>query len=370
MRKLYLLGLFVVILLASCQGGKTEAADAQVVAPPESEPTFVPTETPEEIPTSTDEALSAVTVSLSVIDTLINPGGSGNGPIYSLDWAPDGVMVAAAGYERVDLWNVATEERVRLLTGNEGFVWGVDWSPDGKWIAAASDGGTVMVWDALSGEASQTYEIAGAFCLNWSPESDRLVVGTKSGVLYVLDTLSEEITSQTSTDDLIIAVKFSPLGELLAIGKLNGEVDVYETGGLELLNTLDEDIRQRRDANGLDWSPDGTMLASAHQDGAVRIWDVASGELIRSFRANYNWIRGIAWSSDGEIIAAAGSDVGVRLWEAETGEMLTESLEHDRPVWCVSWSPDGDYLATGEGVYESKDSRSNLLIWEIIKRDE
>jgi WD40 repeat protein len=87
--------------------------------------------------------------------------------------------------------------------------------------------------------------------------------------------------------------------------------------------------------------------------------------LIRSFRANYNWIRGIAWSSDGEIIAAAGSDVRVRLWEAETGEMLAESLEHDRPVWCVSWSPDGDYLATGEGAYESKDSRSNLLIWEI-----
>ena len=365
MRRSVLFGLLTLFLLTSCQSGSPDATGSQDQMQSNPSATFKPIETPAEGATATSEAFVLVSVSLSPIETLTNPSGLSNGPIYSLDWSPDGAMVAASGYERVDLWDVENEILLKRLSGSEGFVWGVDWSPDGNWIAAASDGGTVVIWDLSSGQVAQTFQIPGAFCLNWSPDGILLAVGTKRGMLYLLDPSTGEAMDQKSLSDLLIVVKWSPDGALLAVGTLSGPVEIYEATGLALVQVFDDNHGQRRDANGLDWSPDGGLLASAHQDGAVRIWEIASGNLILSFSANYQWVRGVAWSPDGEKIVAGGNDKRVRIWDAGTGDLIAEVSEHQMPVWCAVWSPDGESLATGEGVYDTKNTTSQLFIWEF-----
>ena len=51
--------------------------------------------------------------------------------------------------------------------------------------------------------------------------------------------------------------------------------------------------------------------------------------------------------------------------DAGTGDLIAEVSEHQMPVWCAVWSPDGESLATGEGVYDTKNTTSHLIIWEI-----
>ena len=114
----------------------------------------------------------------------------------------------------------------------------------------------------------------------------------------------------------------------------------------------------------LAWSPDGHTLASAHQDGYVRLWDAPDGQLVQEIAAHKGWVRGVAWSPDGRVIASTGEDKRAILRDAETGQWLTYVTHNRYPVWSVAWSPDGTKVATGSGVYD--DVRPGVaIVWSV-----
>ncbi|MBB4268246.1 pentapeptide repeat-containing protein, partial [Roseospira visakhapatnamensis] len=72
--------------------------------------------------------------------------------------------------------------------------------------------------------------------------------------------------------------------------------------------------------NACAWSPDGRVLASAGDDGTLRLWDAETGEPRAVLKGHENRVLACAWSPDGRVLASAGDDGTLRLWDAETGE--------------------------------------------------
>ncbi len=95
------------------------------------------------------------------------------------------------------------------------------------------------------------------------------------------------------------------------------------------------------------FSPDGKTLASASLslDRTVRLWNVATGELIRPLEGHASMVLSVAFSPDGKILASASSDRTVRLWNVVTGELI-QLVEHADGVRSVAFSPDGKTLAS------------------------
>ena len=68
------------------------------------------------------------------------------------------------------------------------------------------------------------------------------------------------------------------------------------------------------------FSPDGTRLASAGDDGTVRVWDAATGQEALTLKGHTAEVSSVAFSPDGTRLASAGDDSTVKVWDAATGQ--------------------------------------------------
>ena len=93
------------------------------------------------------------------------------------------------------------------------------------------------------------------------------------------------------------------------------------------------------------FSPDGKTLATAVDDGAVKLWDLRNGNVTDTINAHDGPIWSVAFSPDGGRMATASDDGTAKVWDAKTCVVL-HTLQHVTSVRAVAFAPDGKTLAT------------------------
>ncbi|OBS29589.1 hypothetical protein FPOA_03526 [Fusarium poae] len=99
------------------------------------------------------------------------------------------------------------------------------------------------------------------------------------------------------------------------------------------------------------FSYDGRLLASASEDGTIRIWDVATGESIHVLRGNNYWVYSVSFSGSNYRLASASADT-VIIWDAETGEHIN-SIHNQTTSSDVIFRPSVALSKGGEWVCSS-----------------
>jgi WD40 repeat protein/serine/threonine protein kinase len=94
-------------------------------------------------------------------------------------------------------------------------------------------------------------------------------------------------------------------------------------------------------------SPDGEVILTGTAKGLVSFWSAHQGTLLNSSQSHTGAIRSAKFSPDGQVALTASNDKTARLWRVPTGTPLGPPLAHDEPVECVAISPDGQLAATG-----------------------
>jgi WD40 repeat protein len=290
------------------------------------------------------------------------------GGVWSVSFSSDGQRLATAGDDdTVQLWN-ASGRKLGQIKGNQNGVRGVSFSPDGKRLVTAGLDGTVKLWNwnPLVQSWQQATELKGhqgsVYHAIFSPNGQYLATASQDGTAR-LWALSDKHLGQFQTNQGgIKSVRFSPKGNYIATVGQRGTVKLWNPSGQQLaeleqkFNTPENqsqgsilvvprnNLEPIKNLKSVDFSPDGQRLATAGNDGKVRLWSL-SGQKLAEFQGHQGATQSVSFSPDGQRLATAGNDGKVRLWSL-SGQKLAEFQGHQGTVHCVSFSPDGQRLAT------------------------
>ncbi len=140
------------------------------------------------------------------------------------------------------------------------------------------------------------------------------------------------------------SLAFSPDGHLVASGSDAGAVQLLDVSTGKTVATL---ATSGYLVFSVAFSPDGRLLAAGSLDGLIQIWDIASGKRSVNIPNVNNAVFSVAFSPDSRLLATGMLDRKVRLWDVATGKLLNTLSGHINQVTSVAFSSDGHTLASG-----------------------
>lgn len=223
----------------------------------------------------------------------------------------------------------------------------VAFSPDGNSLVAVGQFGlTVYSWPDLKQTKTIKTSFANSHCVAFGQQGKTLLVaGGDPGENGSVDILSWPDCKVLHTDqphrDLVMGVAWIGTDRWLS-ASLDRSVRVTSEG-----ETGQPLSGHSRGVSSICALQEGKLAVSAGLDNSLRVWNVESGDLIRSLSQHTKPVKALALRPGNEglpLVASASEDRTIRFWQPTIGRMVRYVRLESTPL-DIAWLPDGERLA-------------------------
>ena len=177
----------------------------------------------------------------------------------------------------------------------------------------------------------------------FSPDGNQMAISGLHEILIVDPRTGQLVRRIHNVAERTYDLAFHPeSGQIVAAsgspGQL-GEVRVYDAATGEMVREL---ARFRDVALGLAFDESGTRLACCGADSTIRIHDFATGDELLVAQHHADWVYRVSFSADGKRIVSASRDMTAKVIDAETGDLVTTYNAHQAPVNDAAFLPGGE----------------------------
>lgn len=196
------------------------------------------------------------------------------------------------------------------------------------------------------------------FSLAKHPSQPLLAAGGYK-IVRLLDDQGREQARLDAHADAVRAVAISSDGKLLAAAggtcARKGEVKLWDLESKQLLRTF---TGHADCIYAAAFSPDAKLLATSSYDKLIKLWDPATGQELRTLKDHIDAVYALQFTPDGRLLVSASADRGVKIWNPATGERLYTLSDATDGLNTLALSPDGTRVAAA-GLDKS------IRIWSI-----
>jgi WD40 repeat protein len=283
--------------------------------------------------------------------------------VNAVTYSNDGRLLAVGtDTGKVELINNETNEpEITFPVGTS--VYRLDFSPDDRQLAVAIASGQVLLRDLNSGSvkalpaatippnARQTPEISVAF----SPTERILATSSNTGNLMLWSSITGTLLRTEPYDSAVSDVAFSPNGSTIATVDAAGKGILWNTNAELAVGRAETSSAAPVDATAI--SSDGRLLAVGRMDGSIEVSDRETGRVLwqRTTPPGQIGVTTLAFSPNRQLLVSAGDDAAIEVWNAQTGRQLRVTRT-DGLVSQVAFTHDGNRIAA------SVDDRTGTLL--------
>lgn len=289
--------------------------------------------------------------------------------------------------DRVSIRDANTGQELGNLRGYSDAIHAIQFTADGSLITTASPEGSVHLWAAAPGGELPSLKLAQS--IQWASFHQPTATPTPGAETPIaLSTVESQVVkhweltqrSQSSTGQALppnpallkaistislrtqvdpkarlTGVAASADGKMFAIASSSGKVGIWQTPPdqppdqamqlvrwLQMASPTGKARSHPVKPNSIDqlvFSPDGQQLVGVGADKILRVWTVASGQLLHQLVGHEALVERVQFSPDGHHIVSASWDHTARVWNSASGALVS-TLNHTDAITSAQFSPD------------------------------
>jgi WD40 repeat protein/uncharacterized caspase-like protein len=289
-----------------------------------------------------------------LLRTLTGPADSFRSMAVSSDAA---TVLAGSADHKLRSWDIAANTAPSEYAASSSAVFSIRFALDGRLLVSGRGGtrktagtwagegeASVHLWDAGAGKLLQSFIGQATWLepLGVSPDGSTLVTAHLANLRFWDLASGRLLGSQDTRHQAEIGnIEFSRDGKIFATGGgYDHSVIIWNAETRKPLRTL----QGGENVLCLAVAPDGKRIAVGYPTKHFKLWDVATGKIVREFRGHGGFVSTVAFAPDGKTIASSGEDAKIRIWDAETGRQIKVLSGHEDQVSSLAYDSTGKQI--------------------------